>query len=158
MVVNGAGNMGLMSAVSDSALAAGGKVTGVIPHFMAEQGWHHTGLSRLIVVKDMHERKKTMASLSDAVIALPGGCGTLEELLEVITWKQLGLYLKPIVLLNVCGYYDPLLEMFARAVKEHFMGSRHTDIWQVAATPQEAVELIHDTPQWDASLDKFTAI
>ena len=84
-IINGAGNIGLMGALSDAALAEGGKVTGVIPHFMVEQGWNHTGLSRLIEVKDMHERKQTMARLSDAVIALPGGCGTLEELLEIIT-------------------------------------------------------------------------
>ena len=77
-VVNGAGNMGLMAAVSDATLAAGGKVTGVIPHFMVEQNWHHTGLSELIEVDTMHERKQKMAALSDAVIALPGGCGTLE--------------------------------------------------------------------------------
>ena len=88
-VVNGAGNMGLMAAVSDTALAAGGRVTGVIPRFMVEQGWHHTGLTELIEVESMHERKQTMARLADAVIALPGGCGTLEELLEIITWKQL---------------------------------------------------------------------
>lgn len=91
-IVNGAGNIGLMGAVSDAALEAGGEVTGVIPRFMVEQGWNHTGLTETIVVNDMHERKQTMARLSDAVIALPGGYGTLEELLEIITWKQLGLY------------------------------------------------------------------
>ena len=87
-LVNGAGNMGLMAAVADATLAAGGEVTGVIPRFMIEQGWHHTGLTKLVEVENMHERKQLMADLSDAVIALPGGCGTLEELLEVITWKQ----------------------------------------------------------------------
>ena len=100
-IVNGAGNIGLMGAVSDAALEAGGEVTGVIPRFMVEQGWNHTGLTETIVVNDMHERKRTMARLSDAVIALPGGYGTLEELLEIITWKQLGLYLNPIVILNL---------------------------------------------------------
>ena len=155
---NGAGNMGLMAAVSDATLAAGGHVTGVIPRFMVEQGWHHTGLSELIEVNTMHERKQKMAALSDAIIALPGGCGTLEELLEVITWKQLGLYLNPIVILNVKGYYDPLLEMFARAVKEHFMGDRHMDIWRVAHTPEEAVTQIQTTPIWDVSIRKFAAL
>ena len=157
-VVSGAGNMGLMAAVSDATLAAGGHVTGVIPRFMVEQGWHHTGLSELIEVNTMHERKQKMAALSDAIIALPGGCGTLEELLEVITWKQLGLYLNPIVILNVKGYYDPLLEMFARAVKEHFMGDRHMDIWRVAHTPEEAVTQIQTTPIWDVSIRKFAAL
>lgn len=157
-VVNGAGNMGLMAAVSDAALSAGGQVTGVIPRFMVEQNWHHTGLSELIEVDTMHERKQKMAALSDAVIALPGGCGTLEELLEVITWKQLGLYLNPIVILNVKGYYDPLLEMFNRAAEEHFMGARHMDIWRVARTAQEALELVRTTPLWDVSIRKFAAL
>ena len=157
-LINGAGNMGLMSAVSDAALAAGGEVTGVIPRFMVEQGWHHTGLTRLVEVESMHERKKMMADLSDAVIALPGGCGTLEELLEIITWKQLGLYLNPVVILNVKGYFDPLLAMLQRAVEENFMRTQHGSIWHVAKTVQEAVELVHTVPLWDASIRKFAAI
>ena len=157
-VVNGAGNMGLMGTVSDAALAAGGRVTGVIPRFMVEQRWHHTGLSELIVTEDMHERKRTMLRLADAVIALPGGCGTLEELLEAITWKQLDLYLNPIVILNLKGYYDPLLAMFDRAIGEHFMGVRHAGLWQVARSPQEAVELATSLPRWDASIRKFAAL
>lgn len=85
------------------------------------------------------------------MIALPGGCGTLEELLEVITWKQLGLYLNPIVILNINGYFDPLLEMFRRAVDEHFMRPQHAALWAVASTPAEAVKLIYSEPVWDAS-------
>lgn len=157
-LINGAGNMGLMSAVSDAALAAGGEVTGVIPRFMVEQGWHHTGLTRLVEVESMHERKKMMADLSDAVIALPGGCGTLEELLEIITWKQLGLYLNPVVILNVKGYFDPLLAMLQRAVEENFMRTQHGSIWHVAKTVREAVELVHTVPLWDISIRKFAAI
>lgn len=157
-LVNGAGNMGLMSAVADAALAAGGEVIGVIPHFMVEQGWHHAGLTELIEVESMHERKKMMADLSDAVIALPGGCGTLEELLEVITWKQLGLYLNPVIILNVKGYFNPLLDMLRKAVDENFMREQHGAIWHVAQTPQEAVELMYTTPLWDASIRKFAAI
>lgn len=157
-LINGAGNMGLMSALSDAVLQAGGEVTGVIPHFMVEQNWHHTGLTELVEVESMHQRKKTMAELSDAVITLPGGCGTLEELLEIITWKQLGLYLNPIVILNIKGYFDPLLQMMDRAMEENFMRRQHGDIWKVAHTPQEAVELIHTTPLWDTSMRKFAAI
>lgn len=157
-LINGAGNMGLMSAVSDAALAAGGEVTGVIPRFMVEQGWHHTGLTRLVEVESMHERKKMMADLSDAVIALRGGCGTLEELLEIITWKQLGLYLNPVVILNVKGYFDPLLAMLQRAVEENFMRTQHGSIWHVAKTVREAVELVHTVPLWDVSIRKFAAI
>lgn len=157
-LINGAGNMGLMAAVADAVLAEGGEVTGVIPHFMVEQGWHHTGLTELIEVENMHQRKQKMADLSDAVIALPGGCGTLEELLEVITWKQLGLYLNPIVILNTKGYYDPLLDMFGKAVEENFMRKQHCDIWHVAHTPEEALDLVHTTPLWDVSIRKFAAI
>ena len=147
-----------MAAASDAALEAGGKVTGVIPRFMVEQGWHHQGLTELLVTETMHERKQRMADLSDAVIALPGGCGTMEELLEVITWKQLGLYLNPIVILNTEGYYDPLLAMLRRAVEGNFMRPEHEAIWQVAATPAEAVELLYTTPKWDESVRKFAAI
>lgn len=157
-VVNGAGNIGLMCAVSDAALAAGGTVTGVIPHFMVEQDWYHKGLTELIEVETMHERKQLMANLSDAVIALPGGCGTLEELLEIITWKQLGLYLNPIVILNINHYYDPLLELLRNAMNENFMRPQHAKMWAVADTPEEAIRLIHAEPKWDASLRKIAAI
>lgn len=157
-VINGAGSIGLMRTVSDAALLAGGTVTGVIPHFMVEQNWHHSELTELIEVESMHERKQQMANLSDAVIALPGGCGTLEELLEIITWKQLGLYLNPIVILNTNHYFDPLLQMLERAVDEQFMRPQHTAMWAVAATSAEAVELIYTEPLWDKNMQKFAAI
>ena len=157
-LINGAGSIGLMRSVADAVLENGGEVTGVIPHFMVEQNWHHTGLTELIEVTSMHERKQKMANLSDGIIALPGGCGTLEELLEIITWKQLGLYLTPIIILNVNGVFDPLLEMLERAIEENFMRRQHGDIWKVARTPEEAVELLQTTPVWDASIRKFAAI
>lgn len=157
-LINGAGSIGLMRSVADAVLQNDGEVTGVIPHFMVEQNWHHTGLTELIEVDSMHERKQKMADLSDAVIALPGGCGTLEELLEIITWKQLGLYLNPIIILNINSFFDPLLEMLERAIAENFMRPQHGDIWKVARTPEEAVELLYTTPIWDASTRKFAAI
>ena len=157
-LVNGAGNLGLMRACADACLEAGGQVTGVIPHFMVEQGWQHPGLTELIETDDMHSRKQTMARLSDGVIALPGGCGTMEELLEIITWKQLGLYLNPIVVLNTGDYYRPLLDMLARAAGEQFMRPVHLGIWTVASTPAEAVGQLFSTPVWDAKVRKFAAI
>lgn len=157
-LVNGAGNLGLMRACADACLEARGQVTGVIPRFMVEQGWQHPGLTELIETEDMHTRKQTMARLSDGVIALPGGCGTLEELLEIITWKQLGLYLNPIVVLNTNGFYDPLLKMLDRAAEEHFMRPAHLDIWKVASTPTEAIDLLYSTPVWDKEIRKFAAI
>ena len=157
-LINGAGSIGLMCSVADAVLKNGGEVTGVIPRFMVEQNWHHTGLTELIEVESMHERKQKMANLSDGIIALPGGCGTLEELLEIITWKQLGLYLNPVVILNTNGFFDPLLAMLQRAMDENFMRQQHGAIWHVASTPQEAVELIHTIPVWDSSIRKFAAI
>lgn len=157
-LVNGAGNLGLMKACADASLDAGGKVTGVIPRFMVEQGWQHNGLTELIETEDMHTRKQTMARLSDGVIALPGGCGTLEELLEIITWKQLGLYVNPIVILNTNGFYDPLLKMLHRAAEEQFMRTEHLDIWKTAASPAEAIDLLYSTPVWDKNVRKFAAI
>ncbi len=157
-LVNGGGTIGLMRAVTDAVLENGGEAVGVIPTFMVEQDWHHTGMSQLIEVKSMHERKQLMAEMSDAVITLPGGCGTLEELLEIITWKQLGLYLNPIVILNTNHFFDPLLAMLEKAIEENFLRRRHGDIWQVAQTPEEAIELIHSIPVWDTSIRKFAAI
>ncbi|WP_073347000.1 LOG family protein [Bacteroides congonensis] len=157
-LINGAGSIGLMCSVADAVLKNGGEVTGVIPHFMVEQNWHHTGLTELIEVESMHERKQKMANLSDGIIALPGGCGTLEELLEIITWKQLGLYLNPIIILNVNEFFDPLLEMLEKAIEENFMRQQHGDIWKVARTPEEAVKLLYETPVWDISIRKFAAI
>lgn len=157
-LITGAGRLGLMNTVQDAALAAGGEAIGVIPTFMVKEGWHHTGLTQLIETGSMHERKQTMANLSDGVIALPGGCGTMEELLEIITWKQLGLYLNPIVILNIDGFYDSLLEQLKRALDDNFMRAIHADIWKVATTPAEAVELLMTTPVWDKSIRKFAAI
>ena len=157
-LINGAGSIGLMGTVSNAALEAGGTVTGVIPRFMVEQNWHHTGLTKLVETENMHERKQLMAEMSDGVIALPGGCGTMEELLEIITWKQLGLYLNPIVILNVDGFFDSLLEMLQRAIDENFMRKEHGAIWQVAQTPEEALDLLYQTPMWDESIRKYAAI
>lgn len=157
-LVNGAGRTGLMGACTDACLAAGGKAIGVIPQFMIDQGWQHRGMTELIITPDMHRRKELMAEKSDACIALAGGVGTLEELLEIITWKQLGLYLKPIIILNTNGYYDALLAQLQRAADECFMRPQHTAIWSVAATPEEAIQLALTTPLWDASVRKFAAL
>ncbi len=157
-LITGGGCQGLMRSVEDGALESGGTAIGVIPQFMVEQGWHHTGLSKLIITEDMHERKQTMANMSDAIIALPGGCGTMEELCEIITWKQLGLYLKPIVILNTNGYYNHLIKQLETAIEEHFMGKIHGDIWRVATTPQEALDIVNETPVWSNEIRKYAAL
>lgn len=142
--VNGAGAMGLMRAVSDGVLDAGGHVTGVIPKFMVDNGWCYDRLSELVVTPDMHERKQQMAQMTDAVIALPGGCGTLEELLEAITWRQLALSQRPIILLNTCHYYDSLIDMLQHAVDTRFMRASHAQLWTVAPTPQQAIDDLNE--------------
>ena len=157
-LINGAGSIGLMAATSNACLAAGGTVTGVIPRFMVEQGWQHKSLTQLIETETMHERKQIMAEMSDGIIALPGGCGTMEELLEIITWKQLGIYLNPIVILNIDGFYNPLLEMLQRAIDGNFMRPEHQNIWQVATSAQQAIELLYTSPIWNKDIRKFAAI
>ena len=157
-LVNGAGCTGLMAATANACLAAGGEAIGVIPEFMIEQNWQHTGMTRLEITPDMHRRKERMAELSDACIALPGGVGTFEELLEVITWKQLGLYLKPIIILNVDGYYDALLQQMERAADENFMRQQHKAIWRVAKNAEEAVDFCETTPLWDVNVRRFAAL
>ncbi|HTN68498.1 MAG TPA: TIGR00730 family Rossman fold protein [Dysgonamonadaceae bacterium] len=147
--INGGGNLGLMRAVIDSVLSHGGKVKGVIPKFMVDSGWCHQELSEQIVTDTMHERKQKMAELSSAAIALPGGVGTLEELLEIITWKQLGLYRHPIVILNTNNYYDPLLAMLDNMIDQNFMHQRYRTMWRVVDTPEEAIAELHkQTPKF----------
>jgi uncharacterized protein (TIGR00730 family) len=140
--INGAGKTGLMAAVTEAVLENGGKVIGIIPQFMVAQGWCHGALTERIITPDMHTRKQLMAQRSDACIALPGGIGTLEELLEIITWKQLNLYSKPVVILNTAHYYDNLLQMLEKAKREHFLHHPGSSLWLTAETPEEALEKI----------------
>ena len=114
-LIDGGGKTGLMGAVNDGCIEAGGLAIGVIPRFMDDRGWAHPGLSHKIVAEDMHNRKKTMADMADGAIALPGGVGTFEELLEIITWRKLNLFNGNVVIFNDKGYYDPLLEMLNKA-------------------------------------------
>lgn len=157
-LINGAGNMGLMKTSADACMAAGGETIGIIPSFMIEQNWHHLGMTRLIETKDMHERQKLMSDMSDAAIVLAGGCGTLAELSELFTWKQLGLYLKPIVILNTNNYWDDLLAYFQKAANENFMRPIHLEAIQIAKTPEEAIQLALTTPCWDDSIRRHAKI
>ena len=141
-LVSGGGRDGLMAAAIEGALACGGRTIGVLPDFLVERGWNHEALTEMITVGSMHERKHTMASLSRAAVALPGGCGTFEELLEIITWRQLGLYQGHVVILNVDGYYDPLIGMLDRSIAEHFMNEDHRRLWYVTDSVADAVDRI----------------
>ena len=149
--VNGGGIKGLMASITNAVLENGGNVCGVTPQFMFDRGWIHPSIQEVIITPDMHSRKQTMADKSDAYIALPGGLGTLEELLEVITWKQLGLHSKPIIILNTDGFYDHLLAMLDKADREHFIHSILAKDFQVASTPEEVFELIVNQVQPEKS-------
>src|SRR5579864_3244185 len=157
-IVYGGGARGSMGALADGALSRGGRVIGVLPRFMADLEWGHRGLTQLELVEDMRTRKHAMLTLSQAAIALPGGSGTLEELLEAITFKRLGLYLNPIVLVNTRGFFTPLLELLASAVAEHFMDDRHLLMWQVVATPEEVPAALASAPAWSADARSFAAV
>lgn len=124
-VVYGGGRTGMMGAVAEAALAAGGTVLGIIPEALLRREIAHEGLTELRIVHSMHERKQMMADESDGFLALPGGFGTFEEFCEILTWAQLGIHAKPSGLLNVAGYYDPLIALFDRAVAEGFLRKRH---------------------------------
>jgi uncharacterized protein (TIGR00730 family) len=156
--VYGGGRLGLMGALADSILENKGKIIGIIPEFLNTIELGHTGLTYLHVVDSMHTRKTKLVEETDAVIALPGGVGTLEELLEIITWKQLGFFTKPIVILNINGYYDPLLAMLDKIIAERFLRPKHSDMWQVAQNPEEVLDLIEKAPKWDVEAIKFAQV
>lgn len=145
--VNGAGREGVMRAVTDGVLKGGGVAIGVIPQFMVDNGWNYNRLSETIVTADMAERKRLMTDSCDAVVALPGGCGTLEELLEIITRRQLGLFCGDIIILNTGGFFRPLIEMLHRCISENFMRSSHRALWFVANSPEEVMQRLLQKPE-----------
>ncbi len=154
-VVYGGGSHGLMGAMADAALAAGGQVHGIIPEFLTQVEQGHQGLTSLEVVADMRTRKARMLEGSDTVIALPGGCGTFEELFEAMTLKRLGQFLGPIVLVNTSNYYHTLLEFLHHSVSEHFMSQVHLDMWQTVKEPEDVPGALEQAKPWSsrAALD-----
>ncbi len=147
-VVYGGGSSGSMGAVANGALAAGGEVIGILPRFMADLEWGHAGVTRMELVEDMRERKHRLLAGSDAVVALPGGCGTLEELFEAITLKRLGLYFNPIVLLDTRSFYAPLDAFMQQVIEQRFMNPEHASMWSLVAEPQDVLPRIRSTPAW----------
>ncbi len=147
----GGGAVGLMGSLASAALDGGGRVVGILPRFMDELEWGHPALTELLIVPDMHDRKRRMVRDADAIVALPGGCGTLEELLEAITWKRLGLHDKPIVLLNTRDFYRPLIEMLDRTIDERFMRPEHARMWVVVDDVEDVLPSIRSAPPWDKS-------
>jgi uncharacterized protein (TIGR00730 family) len=157
-VVYGGGSLGSMGAIANGALAAGGEVIGILPRFMADLEWGHPGLTRLELVEDMRERKHRLLTDSDAVVALPGGCGTLEELFEAITLKRLGLYFNPIVLLNTKDFYTPLQAFMQQVIGEKFMNPGHADMWSLVDSPDDVLAKIRATPRWREDARNYAAV
>ena len=157
-LVYGDGGIGLMAAVAKGVLDAGGEAIGVIPRFMVEQGWNNPRSTETIVTETMHERKATICNISDAMVALPGGIGTFEELLECLTWKQLGLHNNPVVILNTDGYYDRLLACIDLMVEEQMMRPIHKNMYVVVSTPEEVLPAILGGLEWDPATRRLAAI
>lgn len=157
-VVYGGGGVGSMGALADGALAENGNVIGIIPRFMTEVEWQHPGLAELDVVEDMRERKHRLLTDSDAVVALPGGCGTLEELFEAITLKRLGLYFNPIILVNTKGFYTGLQRFLEHTIDEGMMARAHGAMWSVVESVAEVLPAIRATPAWPRDARSFAAV
>jgi uncharacterized protein (TIGR00730 family) len=157
-IVYGAGGIGLMNELANAAMKEGARVTGVIPEFMEKNGWGHAGIDETIVTKDMSSRKSTIFRISDAIITLPGGIGTLEELSEAITLKQLGLFKGALVILNTNNFYNRFLDFLDHAVASGFMRDEHKRIWSVAANPAEAVQQLNDYTTWNENPQKIARI
>jgi len=157
-IVYGGGAHGLMGAMADAALAEGGEVHGVIPEFLTHVECGHQKLASLEVVPDMHTRKSRMLERSDAVIALPGGCGTFEELFEAMTLKRLGQFLGPIILVNTNRYYDTMMQMLRHSVQERFMNRIHLRMWRLVDEPEQVPDALGEAPKWSASRIKQAAV
>ncbi len=157
-VVFGGGSSGLMGKLADTVLGEGGKIQGIMPQFMNEVEWAHRGVSDFIFTETMHERKAKFLEGIDGLITLPGGSGTLEELLEAITLKRLGQFTKPIVILNLDGFYDPLKAMLERCVEEHFMAEKHLEMWSFVEHPSEVMDALREAPDWDEGAINFASL
>jgi hypothetical protein len=148
-LVYGGGSVGLMGLIADSALKHGGQVIGILPEALAQREIEHSRLTEMHVVPTMHERKAMMAELSDAFVAMPGGFGTYEELFEVISWAQLGIHGKPILLLNVEGYFDLLIQMIEHSVAEGYIRQQDADLVRVASRVDEVIPMLQESPRQD---------
>ena len=157
-IVYGGGSTGLMGRLADGAIAGNGHVRGIIPQFMQNLEWGHKGISILEEVEDMHTRKFLMIRKSDGIVALPGGCGTLEELLEAITWKRLGLAHQPIVIVNIDGFYDPLITMLQSTVDEKFMRAEHLNMWHVVNTVEEVLPMLRSIDPWPLNAISYAKV
>lgn len=154
----GGGAVGLMGQIADTTIEMGGKITGIIPDFMMQVEWNHPGIKEMIVVKDMAERKRLLMKDTDAIIVLPGGTGTLEEVTEVLTLKRLGKFTKPIIFLNLDDFYTPLLNFFDTLIQEKFLRQEHKAMWSVCKDPKDLITTIQEAPAWRNDAITFAAV
>lgn len=157
-VIYGGSKSGSMGAVANGALEAGGQVVGVLPNFLADMELAHDSLSELLLVDDMRTRKHLMLTRSEAVIALPGGTGTFEELLETLTLKRLGLWTGPVIIVNRDGYYEPLRQLLESAIRERFMAGAHGEMWVFVDSVEAAVPALESAPAWSPAARQFAAV
>ncbi|MDX1626192.1 MAG: TIGR00730 family Rossman fold protein, partial [Wenzhouxiangellaceae bacterium] len=157
-IVYGGGGTGLMGALADAALEAGGEVHGVIPEFLMKLEKGHQELTSLDVVENMRIRKERMLVDSRAVVTLPGGCGTFEEVFEAMTLKRLGQFFGPIILVNSDGYYDKLLEFLEHSVRERFMSRAHLELWHTVDEPEDVPEALETVEPWSADALRFASV
>ncbi len=157
-IIYGGGATGLMGKVADTVLKLKGDIKGFIPSFMLDVEWVHRGVKEMIQVEDMRQRKALLIKDTDAVIALPGGTGTLEELYEVLTLKKLGMFPHPIVLLNTDGYYNPIKEMADKMAAENFMQKEHLNMWEIVDSPHQVLRSIEHQKPWGPEVISFAAV
>ncbi|PLX13644.1 MAG: TIGR00730 family Rossman fold protein [Marinilabiliales bacterium] len=156
--IYGGGAVGLMGRLADTVMSEKGEVIGIIPQFMMDVEWGHENISQLIQVADMHERKKKLVENIDAIVILPGGSGTLEETMEVITLKRLGKFTKPIIFINTDGFYDNLFKLFDKMIDERFMRKEHRKMWTSIDQPEELIDAIKESPIWDENAINIAAV
>lgn len=157
-VLFGGGSSGLMGKLADTIIQKGGKILGIMPEFIREIQWAHTDVTELYFTDTMHERKKLLLENIDALVTLPGGSGTLEELLEAITLKRLGKFTRPIIILNTNNFFDPLKQLLEKCIQENFMMERHREMWVFVNEPDQVMEAIDTSCPWNSSSINFATV
>ncbi|MFA6128381.1 MAG: TIGR00730 family Rossman fold protein [Bacteroidales bacterium] len=157
-LVFGGSRSGLMGVMADEVMKHGGRTIGIMPRFMQEVEWHHEELTRMITTETMAQRKEAMIHEVDAVVTFPGGCGTMEEFMETLSLKRLGLFNKPMIVLNSYGFYAPLIDLLDAMLRDHFLGPKHREMWTIVDTPDKILPAIAANDNWDSEARSFALV
>jgi len=157
-LVFGGSRSGIMGVMADEMMRLGGRTIGIMPRFMMEVEWNHEGLSEMIITETMAERKEAMIHQVDAIVTFPGGCGTMEEFMETLSMKRLGLFPKPMILLNSFGFYDPLIDLLEAMLRDYFLAPIHREMWKTVSTPDEILPAILESPDWGPEARSFALV